>query len=287
MTAPVGLLAVVGALASMVSLVRRPAPSIRMLAQSGVALVSWAALWVACASGFARDGMSNLPVHMVNHIIVMFMVPMGLIYSGFGRSTWWLMKTSTRRRVLRWWYVDRRFRVPGWLAHPIVATLTLNAVMVAAHTPRIFDALMGHEWAMNWIMEPAFLLSGIFFFHYIVSSPPRKIHVRLRDQLFMVTFTMFEMLLLAMAMSIFTRTSWYAIMDPVTGMSGMPGMSMHATTLAQAFHEQQLSAAILWICGDFWAIPSLVVIVRRVTLRDGSLFQALDRQTRSLSNPHA
>ena len=94
------------------------------------------------------------------------------------------------------------------------------------------------------------------------------------------------MLLLAMAMSIFTRTSWYAIMDPVTGMSGMPGMSMHATTLAQAFHEQQLSAAILWICGDFWAIPSLVVIVRRVTLRDGSLFQALYFDKREASRTY-
>jgi cytochrome c oxidase assembly factor CtaG len=228
--------------------------------------------------------MSNLPVHMVNHIILMFIVPMGLIYSGFGRSTWWLMNSTTRRRVLRWWYVNRRRRVPSWFAHPITATLILNAVMVASHTPRVFDAVMGHAWAMNWIMEPAFLLSGLFFFHFIVSSPPRKIHVRLRFQLFMIVFTMLEMLLLAMSMSIFTRTSWYSVMDPIPGMANMPGMGMHATTLAQAFREQQLAAAILWICGDFWAIPSLVVIVRRITVREGSFLQALERQSRRFSD---
>jgi hypothetical protein len=141
----------------------------------------------------------------------------------------------------------------------------------------VFDALMLHTWAMDWIMEPAFLTSGLFFFHYIVTSPPRHNHVRVRYQLVMVLATMVEMVILAMAMSVFTQHSWYSVMNPIPGMPAMPGMGMHAATLAQAFHDQQLAAAILWICGDFWAVPAMVVIIRRVIAREGSLFGALDR----------
>jgi hypothetical protein len=83
-----------------------------------------------------------------------------------------------------------------------------------------------------------------------------------------------------MSMSIFTKTSWYDVMVPGHGMPYMPGM---ATTVSAAFHQQQLAAAILWICGDFWAVPLLVVIARRVVTRDGSLFAALDRQSSRLS----
>jgi hypothetical protein len=69
-------------------------------------------------------------------------------------------------------------------------------------------------------------------------------------------------------------------MVPGHGMAYMPGM---ATTVSAAFHQQQLAAAILWICGDFWAVPLLVMIARRVVSRDGSLLAALERQSSRLS----
>jgi hypothetical protein len=95
-----------------------------------------------------------------------------------------------------------------------------------------------------------------------------------------VVATMFEMLILAMSMSIFTKASWYDVMTPGHGMPYMPGM---ARTVSAAFHQQQLAAGILWICGDFWAVPILVMIARQLARRDGSLFAVLDRQTSRLS----
>ena len=280
---PSGVIAVVGAIASVAAFVRRPVRRRRTSWQFVLSMASWGLLWFAGASTFAREGMSSLPIHMIGHIIVMFLVPMGLIASGTARSWWWLLGVNPRRRLLSWWYRGRRAHVPSWLVHPLTAALVLNVVMVAAHTPAVFDWVMEANWRMDWLMEPAFLLSGLFFFHFLVTSPPRRNHVRLRYQLFMVAVTMLEMLVMAMAMSIFTRTSWYSVMDPVPGMADMPGMGMHASTFAQAFHQQQLAAAILWICGDFWAVPCLVVIVRRLVTRDGSLLASLDRQSARFS----
>jgi hypothetical protein len=67
-------------------------------------------------------------------------------------------------------------------------------------------------------------------------------------------------------MSIFTKTPWYKMADFSMGMA-MP----------ISFHDQQLAAAILWVCGDVWAVPLLIVLVRRVIIRDGGFFEVLNR----------
>ncbi len=278
--APLGVVAIIGAALSIISFLRRPSRRQRTQLQFIVSIFSWTSLWFATASSFASSGMTNLTSHMIGHVIVMFLVPIGLILSGTARSWWWLLPVDSRRKVLRWWNVDRDVRVPKFFFNPISAALVLNAVMVASHIPSVFDASMEHQWGMDYLLEPSFLLSGLFFFHFIVSSSPRKNKVGIRLQLFMVLSTMLEMLVMAMSLSIFSNSAWYAVMKPMAGMTNMnmAGMTMPATTLLEAFHQQQLAAGVLWVCGDFWAVPCLILIIRRLANRNGgSLFNALNR----------
>jgi cytochrome c oxidase assembly factor CtaG len=278
--APLGVVAIIGAALSFISFLRRPSRRQRTQLQFIASIFSWTSLWFATASSFASSGMTNLTSHMIGHVIVMFLVPIGLILSGTARSWWWLLPVDSRRKVLRWWNVDRDVRVPKFLFNPISAALVLNAVMVASHIPSVFDASMEHQWGMDYLLEPSFLLSGLFFFHFIVSSSPRKNKVGIRLQLFMVLSTMLEMLVMAMSLSIFSNSAWYAVMKPMAGMTNMnmAGMTMPATTLLEAFHQQQLAAGVLWVCGDFWAVPCLILIIRRLANRNGgSLFNALNR----------
>ena len=278
--APLGVVAIIGAALSFISFLRRPSRRQRTQLQFIASIFSWTSLWFATASSFASSGMTNLTSHMIGHVIVMFLVPIGLVLSGTARSWWWLLPVDSRRKVLRWWNVDRDVRVPKFLFNPISAALVLNAVMVASHIPSVFDASMEHQWGMDYLLEPSFLLSGLFFFHFIVSSSPRKNKVGIRLQLFMVLSTMLEMLVMAMSLSIFSNSAWYAVMKPMAGMTNMnmAGMTMPATTLLEAFHQQQLAAGVLWVCGDFWAVPCLILIIRRLANRNGgSLFNALNR----------
>ena len=278
--APLGVVAIIGAALSIISFLRRPSRRQRTQLQFIVSIFSWTSLWFATASSFASSGMTNLTSHMIGHVIVMFLVPIGLILSGTARSWWWLLPVDSRRKVLRWWNVDRDVRVPKFFFNPISAALVLNAVMVTSHIPSVFDASMEHQWGMDYLLEPSFLLSGLFFFHFIVSSSPRKNKVGIRLQLFMVLSTMLEMLVMAMSLSIFSNSAWYAVMKPMAGMTNMnmAGMTMPATTLLEAFHQQQLAAGVLWVCGDLWAVPCLILIIRRLANRNGgSLFNALNR----------
>lgn len=277
---PVAVFSIIGALLSVSAFVLRPARNPRVKAQFGLSLLTWALLWFATGSQFAIDSMTNLMIHMISHVMVMFIVPMGLIYSATPRSLQWLVPVHLRRTILRWYYVDRRLHLARWMKHPVMATLVMNTVMVACHLSAVFDYLMIHSWAMDWVMEPAFLLSGLYFFHFILSAPPRVRKGRIGWQLFMIASTMLEMFILAMAMSIFTKVAWYSVMvHPV--MAGMVGMTASVSP-ATAFHQQQLGAAILWVCGDFWAVPCLVILIRRLVKRDGSLFAVLEGQSSRL-----
>lgn len=278
--APLGVVAVVGAVLSILAYSKRPSRSVRVNCQFVLSLATFALLWFATSSSFAAEGMVSLPDHMIAHILTMFILPIGIVGSSFIRSLWWIPSVETRRRLLKWWYLKRTWRAPKWLFNPITATIVLNAVMVSSHMPVDFDFMMEHTWMMQWVVEPAFLFSGLFFFHFIVGSPPRRNRVKPSLQLIALAVTMFEMLFLAMSMSIFTSTSWYSAMVPRAGMPYMPGM---ATTAAVAFSQQRLAAGILWICGDGWAIPCFVTVGRRIIKRDGSLFAALERQSSRLS----
>ena len=113
-------------------------------------------------------------------------------------------------------------------------------------------------------MTPSFVLSGYLFWRVILPSHPVKERGSLKVQTLSVIATAFVMLFLAISMAVLSRTAWYQMNIKMLGPS-------------EAFHDQQLAAGILWICGDFWSIPALIIIVRRVIQRDGSLSETFER----------
>ncbi len=74
------------------------------------------------------------------------------------------------------------------------------------------------------------------------------------------------MFVLAMSLSIFI------------GHQLVPGLRPRSrASRCRPFADQQIGAAILWVCGDFWAVPALVVIIKRAVDQEGSLSGVLER----------
>jgi hypothetical protein len=68
-----------------------------------------------------------------------------------------------------------------------------------------------------------------------------------------------------MSMGILSSASWYPVYNHIPGVTLPP------------FADQQIGAGILWVCGDFWAVPCMVHVIRRLIDTEGDLSSAVDR----------
>jgi cytochrome c oxidase assembly factor CtaG len=208
-------------------------------------------------------------VHMIQHLLLMFAAP-SLIVMGApwqpllaalpGRSG----RSVTRGVLAGGWSRPLR-AVGGFFLRPWVSVGLFNAVMLFWHLPGPFDAGQRNPAVHIWLMHGSFFVAGVLFWLQFIPSPPFRRRMPLVSQAGALLGTNVIMIGAAMALSIFITHSVYSVYDHVPGVTLPP------------YADQQIGAAILWVCGDFWALPSMIVTVRRLIAADGSFAMALDK----------
>lgn len=208
-------------------------------------------------------------VHMIEHILIMFFAP-ALIVAGAP----WLplihgFPLGIRRRVMRsvllgGWArplrASARALTGGW-----AAVVLFNVAMVIWHLPVLFDLAERNQMVHIWLMHASFFGTGVLFWLQIVPSYPARPKLTTGSQIAAILGTNVVMIVLAMSLSLFTNHSVYPVYDHLAGIQMSP------------FASQQLGAAILWVCGDFWAYPALVVLIRRAMVEEGGAGRLVDR----------
>jgi cytochrome c oxidase assembly factor CtaG len=207
-------------------------------------------------------------VHMIQHLLLMFAAP-SLIVAG---APWQPLLDALPRRSGRsvtrgvlagtWSWPLRA--LGGLVLRPWVSVGLFNAVMIGWHLPGPFDLAERNAAVHIWLMHGSFFAAGVLFWLQFIGSPPFRRRMPLLSQAGALLITNFIMIGLAMGLSIFVSGSVYPVYDHIPGVTLPP------------FADQQIGAAILWVCGDFWAVPSMIAVVRQMVALDGSVSGALD-----------
>jgi putative membrane protein len=208
-------------------------------------------------------------VHMIQHLLLMFAAPV-LIVAGapwqplLDGLPWRLGKSATREVLTSTWTRPVRM-IGGFFLRPWVAVIAFNVTMVFWHLPGPYDLAERNQSVHIWLMHSSFFIAGVLFWLQFIPSPPFRITMTRPAQMVALAITNVQMWILAMSMSILASTSWYSVYAHIPGVTLSP------------FADQQIGAGILWVCGDFWAVPAMVYVVRKLISEDGDIGSAVDR----------
>ncbi|HEY4811209.1 MAG TPA: cytochrome c oxidase assembly protein, partial [Solirubrobacteraceae bacterium] len=226
-------------------------------------------LLIAVVSPIEYHGYDYFYLHMIQHLLLLLAVP-SLLVAG---APWQplLLAPPLRLRVRAYRAIlHQRWTRPlragaRLLVSAPVAVAAFNIVMVAWQIPGPFN-LSETNGTVHSLMNASMLLVGVLFWLQILASPPLHVRMSPAGQAIALVVTNFVMFILAMSMSLFTHHSWYSVYNHVPGVGISP------------FGDQQIGAGLLWVCGDFWAVPAFVFAMRRLIAREeGVVVAAIER----------
>ncbi len=222
---------------------------------NGVRLVSFlsglAVLWFAVGS--PMDGFADalLSAHMVEHLLLMSVVPPLLLWGlpvvpllrGLpGSLTRNIFGALIRNRIVR--------QFANWLVTPVVAWIAMNVTLLIWHIPRTYDFALAHE---NWhaVEHACFLFTSLLFWWCVIRPwPAERIHRNWGILLYLVTADLVN-----------------TVLSALLAFCGRPVYTFYVTNpnlfQVSPADDQVLGAVIMWVFGSIvFLVPAMLITLQ-------------------------
>jgi putative membrane protein len=191
-------------------------------------------LVLTVSSAVAVYAMSAMWVHMVEHLMLIMVVPALLVLGH--PLTVLRAAASTRGRVST---VDAVLRTGpvAVLTHPLTGFLLYTGVIVGTHLTSFMDVMVMHGWLMGG-EQVLYLVSGYVFLLPMIGDEPIRWRVPALARIGLVLIGM-------------TPDTVVGIVLMQANHNLFPAMSrMHPAWAPMPIHDQQIAGALMWAGGD-------------------------------------
>ena len=201
-------------------------------------------LLLALQSGIERYDTTLFSIHMIQHLILLFPVPILLLQAG---PVTLLLRVAAPRWRVRILDVLQS-RVVGVISHPIVGWTLLVAVMWGTHLSILFDAAL-EDPLIHDVEHILYLSTALLFWAPIFSVDPIRHRLRGAAALIYLIAQMPQNSFLGVAI-MWSTTPLYP----------------HYVTLQRAWgpsplEDQQLAGAIMWLVGDALFLAAIFAVL--------------------------
>lgn len=213
---------------------------------------------VALQSGVDAYDSQLLSVHMVQHMILLMLVPVLVLAGQPMLLALRALPPRSRPRLARWLIRARPY------VGPVPSLAFFSVVVVLTHLPQFYDAALRHT-ALHEFEHGLYLVAGLLLWWHILESDPVRSH-RLGG-LGKLVYMLVAMLPMALVGAYLNRHA--TLVYPVYG---PPARALGVVAL----NDQSQAGAIMWVVGDtimvvvgLWAaLAALVADERRQQARE-------------------
>jgi putative copper resistance protein D len=207
-------------------------------------VAAFALLLLALQSGLERYDTTLFSMHMIQHLILLFPVPILLLQAGPVTLLLRVASPRWRARALR----VLQSRAVGVISHPLVGWTLLVAVMWGTHLSILFDAALEDPFIHD-MEHMLYLSTALLFWAPIFSVDPIRHRLRGAGALVYLITQMPQNSFLGVAIMWSTTTLYphYATLQRAWGPTPL--------------EDQQLAGAIMWLVGDVLFLAAIFAVL--------------------------
>jgi cytochrome c oxidase assembly factor CtaG len=202
-------------------------------------IAGWAVVGVALSPPVDAAADARLPLHMLQHMLLLAVAPPLLVLGEPIRVAFDLLPPRGARRLAEW----LRSRPLQILLNPLVALAVFAAVVLGTHVPAVFDTAMESE-LLHALEHGAYFGAGLLFWAAALGADPAAKPLSLIGVTGLLTAAMVPMIAVGVAL------------DTATGVFYAPYAA--GATAAAAIAEQDPGATAMW-AGDLPFAAALVL----------------------------